>query len=132
MRLVRFLVVLASVGAIAAGPVMAQGKDKHGGKGKPSADHPKAVTVAITDVDVRLIREYYAGKGAKPKPLPPGIAKNLARGKPLPPGIAKKRLPDALIVRLPARPNYEWIMAGNVIVLVDPVGIVVDVLKEIF
>ena len=50
--------------------------------GKEAAARPRA-----TDVEIRIIREYYLSKGVKAKPLPPGIAKNLARGKPLPPGI---------------------------------------------
>ena len=134
MRFVRSIIVLTSAGMIATGSLSAQGKDKDKSpkKDPPPAHHSKGASASVTEVEIKLIREYYAGQGAKAKPLPPGIAKNLARGKPLPPGIAKKRLPDALIVKLPARPNYQWVMAGNVIVLVDPVGIVVDILKEIF
>ena len=53
------------------------------------------------------------------KPLPPGIAKNLARGKPLPPGIANRNLPDSLLQGLPKYPGYQWTAAGADLVLVN-------------
>ncbi len=50
--------------------------------------------------------------------LPPGIAKNLARGKPLPPGIAKKAVPGSMLGQLPYYPGYEWQIVGNDLVLI--------------
>ncbi|NDJ58546.1 hypothetical protein GWD52_16445 [Enterobacteriaceae bacterium 4M9] len=50
--------------------------------------------------------------------LPPGIAKNLARGKPLPPGIAKKVVPASMLEQLPYYPGYEWQIVGNNLVLI--------------
>lgn len=50
--------------------------------------------------------------------LPPGIAKNLARGKPLPPGIAKKSVPASMLNELPYYPGYEWKMVGDNLVLI--------------
>jgi hypothetical protein len=54
------------------------------------------VSIRFSSKEVSLINEFFRNyhvdkKGGKKgaKPLPPGIAKNLARGKPLPPGIAK-------------------------------------------
>ena len=89
----------------------AQGK----GRGKPIDDvqvsHAK-VKGPGTDVEIRIIREYYSAQSLKPKSLPPGIAKNLARGKPLPPGIAKTRVPDDLVGQLPSRADTRWIIAG--------------------
>lgn len=65
--------------------------------------------------------------------LPPGIAKNLARGKPLPPGIAKKYAPAPMVSRLPHYPGYEWRVAGTSLALVySSSGIVADVLLDIF
>ena len=79
-----------------------------------------------TDAEFRIIRDYYSVDSRKPKSLPPGIAKNLARGKPLPPGIAKTRVPDDLIRRLPVRTGgrdgsslateCSWSIANNVVV----------------
>jgi hypothetical protein len=65
------------------------------------------------------------------KPLPPGIAKNLARGKPLPPGIAKKRLPRALESALPRR-EYLRIQVGPDVVAIDGSGRVLDILRGVF
>lgn len=50
--------------------------------------------------------------------LPPGIAKNLARGKPLPPGIAKKTVPASMLGELPYYPGYEWKIVGDDLVLI--------------
>lgn len=50
--------------------------------------------------------------------LPPGIAKNLARGKPLPPGIAKKTVPASMRDSLPYYPGYEWRIVGDDLVLI--------------
>lgn len=85
-----------------------------------------------TDLEIRIIREYYSGKSAKPKSLPPGIAKNLARGKPLPPGIAKNSVPDDLMDLLPARAESRWLVAGDVVLLVDAGDLIVDVVRLIF
>jgi len=66
-------------------------------------------------------------------PLPPGIAKNLARGKPLPPGIAKKAVPSSMLRQLPYHPGYEWQIAGSDLVLVAiGTAIVADVLRNVF
>ena len=50
--------------------------------------------------------------------LPPGIAKNVARGKALPPGIAKKTVPAPMLGQLPSYPGYEWRIVGDDLVLV--------------
>ncbi|VTP14758.1 hypothetical protein PUATCC27989T_02624 [Phytobacter ursingii] len=50
--------------------------------------------------------------------LPPGIAKNVARGKALPPGIAKKTVPASMLGQLPSYPGYEWRIVGDDLVLV--------------
>jgi len=65
--------------------------------------------------------------------LPPGIAKNLARGKPLPPGIAKKTLPASMINDLPYYPGYEWRVVGDDLVLVAlSTAIVISVINGVF
>ena len=65
--------------------------------------------------------------------LPPGIAKNLARGKPLPPGIARKMVPGGMLTKLPAHPGYEWRVLGSDLVLVA-IGssVIADVLHDVF
>lgn len=65
--------------------------------------------------------------------LPPGIAKNLARGKPLPPGIAKKAVPASMLGQLPYYPGYEWRIVGNDLVLVAlSTAIVTAIINGVF
>ncbi|MGV7093240.1 anti-virulence regulator CigR family protein [Siccibacter turicensis] len=67
------------------------------------------------------------------KPLPPGIAKNLARGKPLPPGIAKKAVPASMLSELPYYPGYEWQMVGKDLVLIAlSTALVTAVINNVF
>jgi len=103
-------------------------------RGKPKQKDPPAEQrgSVFTEVEIRIIRDYYASAGYQPKPLPPGIAKNLARGKPLPPGIAKTRLPRDLMVKLPPRSGFEIVIVADRIALLDRAGIVVDLRVGIF
>ncbi|WP_058914388.1 anti-virulence regulator CigR family protein [Entomohabitans teleogrylli] len=65
--------------------------------------------------------------------LPPGIAKNLARGKPLPPGIAKKTVPASMLGQLPYYPGYEWNIVGNDLVLIAlSTAVVTAVINGVF
>jgi hypothetical protein len=100
------------------------------------------VEVAFTDDEIRIIRAHYqtqAGRYGKEKgkrkqgSLPPGIAKNVARGKPLPPGIAMQVLPDDLRRALPpARDGYERIIVAGKILLVEiATQVVRDVLTDV-
>lgn len=64
-------------------------------------------------------------------PLPPGIAKNLARGKPLPPGIAKN-FDSRVANQLPHYDGYQWKQVGTDVVLVAiATGIVYEVLHNV-
>jgi len=96
-----------------------------------SATIGSGVNVGITVGDARRLATRYELTGAKP--LPPGIAKNLARGKPLPPGIAKTRLPDPFLHDLPYHEGYEWQRVGRDLVLVA-VGtlLVAEILEHVF
>ncbi|HCN96600.1 MAG TPA: hypothetical protein DIT59_08055, partial [Leclercia sp.] len=65
--------------------------------------------------------------------LPPGIAKNLARGKPLPPGIAKKTVPASMLGQLPSYPGYEWRVVGRDLVLIAlSTAIVTTIINGVF
>ncbi|CAK7024161.1 TPA: hypothetical protein LSH94_002105 [Morganella morganii] len=65
--------------------------------------------------------------------LPPGIAKNLARGKPLPPGIAKRSVPAHMRDRLPYYPGYEWKIAGDDLVLIAlSTAVVTYIINDVF
>ncbi|MHA6311502.1 anti-virulence regulator CigR family protein [Pantoea sp. USHLN298] len=65
--------------------------------------------------------------------LPPGIAKNLARGKPLPPGIAKRSVPRGMLEGLPSYPGYEWKMVGDNLVLIAlSTAVVTAIINNVF
>jgi len=67
------------------------------------------------------------------RPLPPGIARNLARGKPLPPGIAKQAVPGVMLAQLPRYDGYEWQIAGTDLILVAIGTLVVgEILNDVF
>lgn len=98
-----------------------------------------SVEVSFSLGEIEAIRAYYREhghveqRGKHRKGLPPGIAKNLARGKPLPPGIAKQMLPPALLERLPAPPSgYERIIVDGKVLLVEvATQIIHDVLADV-
>ena len=98
------------------------------------------VSVRFSSNEILLIRDFYqqsraghGGGGKEAKQLPPGIAKNLARGKPLPPGIAKRALPDELTRQLPPVPaGYERIIVAGKILLVEiATQVVHDILTDV-
>ena len=99
------------------------------------------VEVVFTEREAKIIRAWYQSHdgvrgGAKVKgrkSLPPGIAKNLARGKPLPPGIAKQTLPGSLIEILPPAPRgYERIeVAGKILLVEIATQVIHDVLEDL-
>ncbi|MEX0759310.1 MAG: anti-virulence regulator CigR family protein, partial [Tistlia sp.] len=129
-------------------PAVAAGKPDHAGKsgqaGKPDradkADHvdkpakrsdrPAAGGIAITGAAAALIERYERTAGhPRPEALPPGIARNLARGKPLPPGIAKKQLPASLLGQLPHYEGHRYYSVGRDVVLISEASQrVVDIL----
>ena len=97
------------------------------GNGRGNAE----VSVTITAGDARRIARELGLTGYRP--LPPGIARNLARGKALPPGIAKQYPPQNMLARLPDIADHEWQVTGRDLVLIA-IGtlIVVDILEDVF
>ncbi len=98
--------------------------------------------VAFSDEEIHIIRAHYKSQSGnkrkgygnqKQKRLPPGIAKNLARGKPLPPGIAKQSLPHDLLRALPpVRDGHELIIvAGKILLIEIATQVVRDVLSDV-
>ena len=123
--------LIAGLLAAASAPATAQRPDKPA-KARSPKDQP-VVRVVFHDSDRGVFREYYRVHRGDVKPLPPGIAKNLARGKPLPPGIARTRVPDAVLVQLPWRPpGYTFFLVGDRVVLLDGNGLIADILVSIF
>lgn len=104
---------------------------KHGNKAKDSDGDRGLVSVSISHERARSLALNYGLTGYRS--LPPGIAKNLARGKPLPPGIAKKMVPSSMLHDLPYYPGYEWRIAGNDLVLVAlSTALVASVINGVF
>ena len=109
---------------------------------QPSVADEAGVSVVFSDSEVRIIEAWYrehgsrheAGQGRNGRgSLPPGIARNLARGKAVPPGIAKQYLPDGLRQALPAPPaGYERVVVDGKVLLVEiATQIIHDVLTDV-
>ncbi|MBN5309910.1 hypothetical protein JY476_04265 [Serratia marcescens] len=107
----------------------------HGNKGNKDKggyrNDDNLVSVSLSRDRARSLAHNYGLTGYRS--LPPGIAKNLARGKPLPPGIAKKMVPRSMLRELPQYPGYEWRIAGDDLVLVAlSTAIVASVINGVF
>ncbi len=139
----RLLIVALSVCAvILAAPAEAgnKGKGKKNGGSQGIGDNIQtlhAVTGVISAVERAIIASYLDRNQAHlppilatAKPLPPGIAKKIARGGAMPPGIAKKSIPGALLSQLPPRPGQKWLLVGTDLLIVEiATNVIVDVLK---
>lgn len=140
-------VAVASIPATAGNPGKGKGQSKvkaekvvkgnsgNAGGTSGTANTANAIAGVITAAERSTILDFIKtrpGALGTPKGLPPGIAKNYARGKPLPPGIAKRYLPNGLLTQLPARPGHEWIVVGRDVTLVErATRVVVDILKAV-
>ncbi|MCW1936228.1 RcnB family protein [Pseudomonas sp. MDMC_285] len=116
---------------LATSPVLANPPP---GKGKPNRDDGVHIDLRGPTVDIGRVRIILGDNRQLIGPtssLPPGIAKNLARGKPLPPGIAKN-FDSRLTSRLPYYEGYEWKQIGRDVVLVAiATGIVYEILRNV-
>ena len=101
-----------------------------GGKDK-GAEVRVQQSVGFSITERQIIVEFFATHRQAAEALPPGIAKNLARGKRLPRGIAKRPIPSGLQAQLPARVGVEVSIFGDRIVLLQASGVVVDILEGI-
>lgn len=96
-----------------------------------------AAGILLSSQERSILHDIFGGgrkvKGfKKPKPIPPGIRKKIARGGTIPPGIAMTRLPDSTLSRLPRRQNQDYVAIGSDIVLIDrSTRVIVDVVEEI-
>lgn len=97
-----------------------------------------AMAVVLTAEQVAAVRAHYAGASnsngrGRNGGLPPGIARNLARGKALPPGIAKQYLPRNLQAALPVlETGLDYVVAAGKLLLVEAATqIVRDVLIDV-
>jgi len=132
--LLRRILSIAAALALTAGTVAAQGRSNGRGRGNGNdvAKTDAKVVVVFRDTDRASFRDYFVSHKMVGEPLPPGIAKNVARGKPLPPGIAKKALPRDLVVIAPrVERDVSLAIVGNVVVAMRA-GVVIDILVDVF
>lgn len=103
------------------------------GPGRGSGGGPGGGVTVVSRTDVDVIRTYFIDHPVGVSSLPPGIAKNLARGKPLPPGIAKKMAPIELRQRVPVcMSGWECILAGADMLILDAVhGTIADIVRNV-
>ena len=119
---------VVSIGLL-CGHVSAQGQSQGRGRGHESTS---SVVVVFRDADRTTFHDYFVEHEITAKALPPGIAKNVARGKPLPPGIAKRALPPELVALAPkVEKDVSFAIVGEVVVAIKG-GVVIDVLTDIF
>ena len=138
---ISWTIVLALIvcGPAWAGQGPGKGNGKGHGNGDPAPSADATVVTIVTTTERSLIQGYFIPYRGGPvptlgpvKPLPPGIAKKIARGGSLPPGIAKRYLPADLATQLPPRPGQQWLVVGTDVVLIDiATSVIVDVLRDI-
>jgi hypothetical protein len=122
--------------SLLTGGLSAQGNSQGRGRGNTGSgggtDVAVSATVIFRDSDRATFANYFTTHKITAQPLPPGIAKNVARGKPLPPGIAKRALPSGLLVLAPkVDKDVTFGIVGNVVVATRG-GVVIDVLAGVF
>jgi hypothetical protein len=132
--------------ALALGPVPAFAKNKGHGKPENAGQGPGyeeqdagdvaagallGATLAFTSRDRSVISQYFQQYPMGAKPLPPGIARKVARGGSLPPGIAKRYLPQGLLGQLsPLDPRYGRMVVGSDVLMVElATGVILDILR---
>ena len=107
---------------------------------QPASAGELGVSVVFSNKEISIIASWYQDHGQsngkkakKQKGMPPGIAKNLARGKPLPPGIAKRYLPTDLNLLLPPPPRgFERVIVEGKVLLVEiATRVVHDILTDV-
>ena len=129
-----FVVAVLTAGLLSA-VVGAQGRSGGRGQGGQSGQGSGttvSASVVFRDTDQATFRAYFRTHNIAAEALPPGIAKNVARGKPLPPGIAKRALPaDLLSLGPKVDRDVSFSIVGDVVVALRS-GVVIDVLVGVF
>lgn len=132
IMLTRSTLAFTLMTALATQGVSAAPKHDHPGKQAEAKHGDVSVSGPSIDIGrVRIVLGQNRDLIAPTTALPPGIAKNLARGKPLPPGIAKN-FDSRVSNQLPHYDGYEWKQIGTDVVLVAiATGIVYEVLRNV-
>ena len=118
--------------AIAQG--QSQGRGRAGGQGGGQPEKPVTITAAAVfrDTDRATFQNYFVAHRIAADTLPPGIAKNVARGKPLPPGIAKRAVPADLLALGPKLDKETSLAIVGEVVVALKGGVVIDILAGVF
>ena len=131
----RSILAVLVVSILAPGIAAGQGRSQGRGSGSSGGGKDTDVSVNFTfnSGDHDTFRNYFRTNKITAEPLPPGIAKNLARGKELPPGIAKKAFPNDLVRGLGSRvrPGVTFTIAGDRVVALKD-GKVIDIIEGLF
>ena len=132
MRMTRRGLALAVALFVASVSMAAQGQSQGRGRGNEKTQTSSSVTVVFRESDHATFRDYFLTHKITAEPLPPGIAKNVARGKPLPPGIAKRAVPPELVAVGPKLDkDVSLAIVGDVVVATRG-GVVIDVMAGVF
>ena len=134
MTLKKRLIASAIILSTTAAPVglAAQGQSQGRGRGNGGDKSQPAAVVVFRESDHATFHNYFVTHKITAQPLPPGIAKNVARGKPLPPGIAKRALPaDLLAVAPKVDKDVSFAIVGEAVVALKS-GVVIDILAGVF
>jgi hypothetical protein len=132
MTTVRALALGVLLFMCASAAATAQGQSQGRGRGGSEPASSTSVVVVFRDTDRVTYRDYFAAHKITAQPLPPGIAKNVARGKPLPPGIAKRAVPADLVAIGPkVEHDVSFAIVGEVVVALKG-GLVIDVMAGVF
>jgi hypothetical protein len=137
----RVILAVTILSVVAPGIAADQGRSQGRGSGSSGSSEKKgdgsdpnvSVNFTFNSGDRDTFRNYFRTNNITAEPLPPGIAKNLARGKALPPGIAKKAFPNDLVRGLGSRvrPGITFTIAGDRVVALKD-GKVVDIIEGLF
>ena len=151
LRLLAGLVAAAMSVSSAWAQGNGNGHAKAAGPSMQTADSGQVtLSATITAIESQTISAYFqqhqaSYAGMKPLPpgiakkiarggtLPPGIAKKIAPGGTLPPGIAKRYFPNDLIAQLPPRPGQQWVIVGTDVLLIQAgTSLILDLLARVF
>ena len=119
MTRTRRAMLLAGLGLLPL-PGFAQPHGRGGGNGRGNGGrgHGGGPPGSLGSVELNAVQGWLGGN--------PGF-----HAQPLPPGIAKRAVPPDLLVMLPRRRGYEYVMVGTSLVLVAiATGVVTSVLAD--
>jgi hypothetical protein len=138
----RSRILISAIVCIVCGGCVAAGNTRPAPRAAASSSYTAAATVAGAAVRITLsaqqaaaVRPYLESSTGHGRhgALPPGIARNLARGKSLPPGIAKAYLPPPIVAQLPRLPSgLDYVVVAGKLLLVEAATAAIhDVLMEV-